>query len=88
MRALLWSLMLTIPALAIDVGEIVRRSVAANEGNWKQAPNYGYVERDVTSKRGGARTIKTSQVYMIEGSEYNKLIAVNDKPLPASQQAA
>ena len=88
MRTLLWSLMLTTPALAVDVGEIVRRSVAANEGNWKEAPNYGYVERDVTSKRGGARTIKTSQVYMIEGSEYNKLIAVNDKPLSASQQAA
>lgn len=87
-RVLLWSLMLALPALAVDVQEVVRRSVAANEGNWKQAPNYGYVERDVTSKRGGARSIKTNQVYLIEGSEYNRLIAVNDKPLSAAQQAA
>lgn len=89
-RAMRWSLILAVPALAasVDVQEIVRRSVAANEGNWKLAPNYGYVERDATSKRGGPRTIKTNQVYLIEGSEYNKLIAVNDKPLPPAQQAA
>lgn len=87
--ALLWLSMLA-PAVAAqtDVQEIVRRSVAVNEANWKQAPNFGYVERDSSSKRGGAKVVKTYQVYLIEGSEYNQLIAVNDKPLSPQQKAA
>src|ERR1700687_2439583 len=68
-----------------DVNSIVKRSVIANEANWKAAPNYSYIERDVEQK-GGKKTVKTYQVLMIEGSTYNKLIAVDDKPLPKSQQ--
>jgi hypothetical protein len=73
-------------AATLDVREIIQRSVAANEVNWKAAPNYSFVERDVETK-GGRQTTKTYQVLMIEGSQYNKVIAINDKPLPAAQQA-
>ena len=71
-----------------DATEIVRRSVQNIEADWKQAPQYSFVERDVQSKRHSAPTIKSYQVLMIDGSQYNKLIAVNDHPLSAGEQAA
>jgi hypothetical protein len=70
-----------------DVQELIRRSVNAIESDWKQAPNYTFVERDVESKKDGAPTVKTYQVLMIEGSPYNRLIAVNDRPLDQAEQA-
>ena len=73
-------------AATVDVRAIIQRSVAANEVNWKAAPNYSFVERDVEAK-GSTRSTKTYQVLMIEGSQYNKVIAINDKPLTAAQQA-
>jgi len=73
-------------AAPVDVRAIIQRSVAANEIDWKAAPNYSFVERDVEVK-GGRQTTKTYQVLMIEGSQYNKVIAINDKPLTAAQQA-
>jgi len=73
-------------AATLDVRAIIQRSVTANEMDWKAAPNYSFVERDVEAK-GGRQTTKTYQVLMIEGSQYNKVIAINDKPLPAAQQA-
>lgn len=64
-----------------DVQEIVRRSVAATMEDWKAAPNFAFIERDVESKKDRNRTVKTYEVLMIEGSPYNKLIAINDRPL-------
>jgi hypothetical protein len=72
---------------APDVRELIGRSVASIESDWKQAPNFTFVERDVESKKDGAPTVKTYQVFMIEGSPYNRLIAVNDRPLTQTQQA-
>ncbi len=71
-----------------NVEELIRRSVNAIEADWKQAPNYTFVERDVESKKDKAPTINTYQVLMIEGSPYNRLIAVNDRPLNQTEQAA
>lgn len=65
-----------------DVNTIIQRSVEANDRDWKAAPQYNYFERD----RVGDGT-KTYQVLMIDGSPYHKLVAVDGKPLPASQQA-
>lgn len=92
MRALLKTALvvcLALPGLTAetppDPAEIVRRSVAANQANWQAAPNYSFIERDDETK-GGARTIKTYQVMMIEGSPYNRLIAISDQPLSAAQE--
>jgi hypothetical protein len=68
------------PAI-VDVQEIVRKSVAATEANWKEAPGYGIVERDVESQKNEPKTIRTYHVQMIDGSPYRTLIAVNDRPL-------
>jgi hypothetical protein len=67
--------------------EIVRRSVAANEADWREAPNYSFVSREVEDKHAASSTIKSYEVSMIDGSPYNKLIAVNDRPLFAGEQA-
>ena len=58
------------------------------EKNWQAAPGFTCLERDVETKRGGARTIKTYRVLMLEGSQYNRLIAVNDQPLSEPADAA
>ncbi|HYL74730.1 MAG TPA: hypothetical protein VEU96_11030 [Bryobacteraceae bacterium] len=69
-----------------DPHRIVQRSVEAIETDWSQAPNYAFQERDVQSKRDGAPVIKTYEVLMIDGSQYNRLIAVDDKPLLPGDQ--
>ena len=71
-----------------DAKEIIQRSVAANEADWKEAPHYSYLEREVQSKHDSAGTIKTYEVLMIDGSPYNKLVAVNDHPLSPGERAA
>jgi len=70
------------PNLSID--DIVSRSVAAAQANWKAAPEFGFREHDVITK-GGTRRVRTYQVWMLEGSTYNKLIAEDCRPLSASE---
>jgi hypothetical protein len=66
-----------------DADTIIQRSVAANEADWKAAHEYDYVERD-RQKGGGTKTFEER---MILGSPYERVVAVNDKPLSAEQQA-
>lgn len=67
--------------------EIVRRSVVNSERNWKEAPEFSYFERDITTS-GGRTTDRTYQTMMIEGSPYQKLIAIDGRPLSAQQIAS
>ena len=64
-----------------DVQTIIQRSVQANNKDWQSASAYSYFERDVQ----GAGT-RTSEVTMILGSPYYRLVAVNGKPLPPEEQ--
>jgi hypothetical protein len=89
-----WLLLLALAACgtaaaaqAPDVNDLIRRSVSAIEADWKEAPNYAFVERDVESKKDHPPTVKVYQVLMIEGSPYNRLIAVSDQPLTPAEQA-
>jgi hypothetical protein len=77
------------PCLAAwpDAHDIVDKSVKVLERNWKQAPQYSFTERDAEHKDDTTSSIRTSKVYMIDGSPYYRLIAVNDEPLPARQDA-
>ena len=70
-----------------NVQELIRRSVNAIETDWNEAPNYTFVERDVESKHDGVATVKTYQVLMIDGVPYNRLVAINDRPLTPGEQA-
>lgn len=61
---------------------IIRRSVEANDRDFKMAPDFNYKQRE----RSGGVT-RTSQVTMIDGSPYERLIAINGKPLDAQKAA-
>ena len=66
-----------------DVQTIIQKSVAANQEDFRLAPQYNHKEQDRTS-----RGSKTYQVTMIEGTPYQRLIAVNGKSLsPARSEA-
>jgi len=62
--------------------QIIQRSVAANEADWKEAPRYACMVEDETDDRG----TKTYEEMMILGSPYERLVAINGKPLSASEQ--
>ena len=65
-----------------DVPTIIQRSVQANNADWNAAPAYDYFERDQET-----RQTKTYEDIMILGSPYERLIAVNGKPLTPDGQA-
>ena len=65
--------------------EIIRRSVAANERDWRAGPNYSNLDRTI-EKKDGEITDRTYQVVMMEGSPYRRLIAEGGQPLPAGRQ--
>jgi hypothetical protein len=50
-------------------------------------PDYAYVERDEVQKNDNDSG-KTYQVVMIDGSDYNLPIVVNDQPLAPNQEKA
>lgn len=64
-----------------DVQSIISKSVAANQTDFKAAPGFNYKERDREGKGS-----KTYQITMIDGSPYQRLIAVDGKPLSKDQQ--
>ncbi len=65
-----------------NIQEVIQKSVAANQTDFKAAPYYNYKERDRTGKG-----YKLYQITMIDGTPYQRLLAVNDKPLSGSQRA-
>jgi hypothetical protein len=65
-----------------DVSKIISNSVAANQRDYNAAPDFDHKERDRT-----ASGTKTYQITMIDGSPYQRLIAINGKPLSSSEEA-
>jgi hypothetical protein len=69
-------------AQRLGVEKIVANSVVANQRDFQVANRYNWKERVRTPKG-----TKTSQVTMIDGTPYYRLIAVNGKPLSPAEQA-
>ena len=65
-----------------SVDTIIQNSVRANEKDRKAAAEYTYFERD-REPRGGTKTFED---LMILGSPYQRLVAINRRPLPRDQQ--
>ncbi len=65
-----------------NVEHIIEQSVAANQRDFAAAPTFNYKELDRVGKGS-----KEYQITIIEGSPYQRLIAVNGKPLSAAQAA-
>jgi hypothetical protein len=94
-------LSLTAPALPVashntgptpSVADVIRRSIATNTADWQAQPDYAYQEFDLKSKVDASGKVrpqesKTYEVMMIEGSPYNRLIAVDNEPLGRAQAA-
>jgi hypothetical protein len=72
----------------LNVQQLVERSEQAIAEDWSHAPQYSFVERDVEGKHDAQPVVKTYQVLMIDRSPYNRLIAIDDKPLSAADQGA
>jgi hypothetical protein len=66
----------------LNLRDLIARSVAANERDYKAAPSYSYKERD----REG-QSSKTFEVTMIAGSPYRRLIAISNRELPKAEKA-
>lgn len=66
-----------------DATSIIQRSVEANARDWQAAPEYDCFERD--QQPGGGT--KTYEDLMISGSPYQRLVAVNGKPLSPDLKA-
>ncbi|HEX4748227.1 MAG TPA: hypothetical protein VH302_01680 [Bryobacteraceae bacterium] len=68
----------------------MRRSVAVNTADWKAQPSYVHQEVNLRSKvdSSGAAHPQQSKAFetmMIDGSPYQRLIAVNNEPLRGAQ---
>jgi hypothetical protein len=72
---------------APDSTEVVRLSVKAIQSDWAQAPGYSFEEREEESKHNARATVKTYQVLMLDASPYRRVVALNDRPLLAGEQA-
>lgn len=70
------------PAQHLSAEKIIANSVIANQKDFQAAVYYNWKERDRTPKG-----TKTSQVLMIGGTPYYRLIAVNGKPLSGTAEA-
>jgi len=60
---------------------IVHRSIQTNDADWKAQTQYSFLRSDVS---GSER--QTFEVTMLEGSPYERLLALNDKPLRPEQR--
>ncbi len=65
--------------------EIIRRSVAANEKDWNEAPSFSHRDRTI-EKKADETSDRTYAVSMMEGSPYRKLVAIDGQPLSAARQ--
>lgn len=65
-----------------DASRIVERSVEVLKKDWAAESRFNCSERD-KDKNG----IRTYEDIMLDGSQYQKLVAVNDQPLDTRQQA-
>ncbi len=71
--------------------EIVRRSVAAIEENWKIARNYTFLQRTEERQLDSAdqvksKEVKTYDITLLEGSPYLRLVERDDHPLPPAEE--
>lgn len=78
-----WVLLLSVFAVGQDsANTIIQRSLAANQRDWAAAPGFDCFEQD-QKKRGS----KIYEDIMIFGSPYERLVAVNGKPLTSRGQS-
>jgi hypothetical protein len=68
-----------------DANALMSQAVKVTEGNWAQAPNYSFARAEVDSKHDSQPVRKTTEVLMIDGTPYSKLIAEDGRPLSSER---
>jgi hypothetical protein len=83
----------TLPISAAEgPNEIIKRFIEADSKNWERASQYTFVEQadffsfDKNHQPKKDRS-ETNEIVFVEGDSYKKLVARNDKPLEAKEQA-
>ncbi len=76
-----------LAATGLTAEEIVKRSVATNDLNWKVAPQYTYFEKDVIVRKG-KKTVRSYEDLMVDGWPYQKLVAENGQLLSSARARA
>jgi hypothetical protein len=76
---------------AQDAKEIVQRAIQVNDQNEQAALDYTYLEREDLKMLDGSGRVKEHRVetwdfMLLDGSPYRRLVARDDKPLPAAEQ--
>jgi len=70
----------------IDTHDIVAKSIVNYEKDWMAALDFTCTQRDVTKDASGEpKTIEVSQVTVLNGTPYTRLIAKNGHPLDAEE---
>jgi hypothetical protein len=75
------TLAVSSPNLAQNAEEIIQRSVEATNRDFAAEPQF-----DCSEENRNAHGDKTYDALMIDGSLYQRLVAINGKPLPPSQE--
>lgn len=91
MRRILLFAVLPALALAQTPKEILERAAQVNDKNQELARSYTYLERQERRNLDGSDNVKdrmsqTWDVTPLEGSQYRRLVARDDKPLPADEE--
>jgi len=91
MRLVLLSLAIPLLLPAQDPVDIVRRATETDRRNLEIARNYTYLERQEQRELDSADKVKkvestTTDVTLLEGSPFRRIVARNDKPLSAKEQ--
>jgi hypothetical protein len=89
-----FTLIVCLPVIltAQDPREIVRRSVEIDRKNLEISRSYTYLERQEVRELDGSGKVKnsevqTSDVTLLEGSPYRRLVARNDQALSPKEQS-
>jgi hypothetical protein len=74
-----------------DAHQIVERSLAAAEANWKIARSYTFLEREEERQldsegRVKSKEVKTYDITLLEGSPYLRLVERDDHPLAPAEE--
>jgi hypothetical protein len=74
-----------------DAHEIVQRSVASIDENWKVARNYTFLERTEerqidSAGRVKSKEVKTYDITLLKGSPYLRLVEREDRPLSPAEE--
>jgi hypothetical protein len=82
---------LLAPLQAQTALEIVRKSLDRDANNYERSKNYTYLARQEERELGGSGKVKSDEsqtfdISILGGRRYERLVAENDKPLPAKEQ--